>query len=174
MIRTLDSLVRNLNKVTYLVGALAISLMMIHVSVHVFCQYVLNAPLPGTILFVSNYYMVAVTFLCLAAVELKGGHISVDVIFCFFPRRLQSVCTGIGLIITIVVFVLLTWQSFNVAQSRRVAGSFEVEYGYRILTWPSFYLVPVGSALFAFTSLVKLLALIMGQAGPATSDRSIS
>ncbi|MFN8682401.1 TRAP transporter small permease [Paracoccus sp. P2] len=162
LIRNLEKAVRGLCNMTYAMGAIAIGLMMVHVVVHVFFQYVVGFPLPGTVLFVANYYMVVVTFICLAAVELKGGHISVDILFGHLPSSVQRVCAGIAYLLTGIVFILLTWQSFTVAQARRTAGTFEVEYGYKILLWPSYYLVPIGAALFAFTALVKLLGLVSG------------
>jgi hypothetical protein len=32
---------------------------------------------------------------------------------------------------------LLTWQSFIAAETRRAAGTFEVEYGIKIILWLS-------------------------------------
>ncbi|QLH13012.1 TRAP transporter small permease [Paracoccus pantotrophus] len=162
MIGNLEKVVRGLSNITYALGAVAIGLMMVHVVLHVFFQYILGFPLPGTVLFVANYYMVVVTFICLAAVELKGGHISVDILYSHLPLKLQRFFAGIACLLTAIVFALLTWQSFSVAQTRRAAGTFEIEYGYKILLWPSYYLVPIGAALFAFTALVKLLALASG------------
>lgn len=148
--------------------------MMVHVVIHVLSQYLLNYPLPGTILFVSNYYMVAATFLCLAAVELKGGHIAVDLVHSHFPGWLQTACQAVALALTALVFTLLTWQSFIAAEARRSAGSFEIEYGVRIVLWPSYYLVPLGAGLLALTAAVKLIVLLGGTRAepPVTRDRA--
>ena len=163
MIGILESAIRRLSHVTYVIGAVAIGLMMLHVSVHVFFQYVLSDPLPGTMLFVSNYYMVAVTFICLAAVELKGGHISVDILFVLLPKKARRFLGCVAYLISTVMFVLLTWQSFLVAEARRAAGTFEIEYGITILIWPSYYLMPIGTGLFACTVLIKLLKLALDE-----------
>lgn len=166
MFQQLDKIVRVLSQTTYVIGTIMIGLMMIHVVVHVFFQYVLNDPLPGTILFVSNYYMVVVTFLCLGAVELKGGHISVDLLYSHFSSHAQRICSIVASLITVVIFALLTWQSFVVAEARRTAGTFEIEYGVKILIWPSYYIVTIGSAIFVFFATVRLVHLIAGVPEP--------
>lgn len=173
MLDSLDRAIRLVCTGTYALGGAVIGLMMVHVTLHVFCQYVLNWPLPGTILFVSNYYMVVVTFLCLAAVELKDGHISVDLVTNHLPARLRRVLAGVAQAFTAVVFFLLTWQSLIVAETTREAGAFEMEYGLKILIWPSYYLVPLGSALFALTALTRLIFLMLGRdlAGTPASER---
>jgi TRAP-type C4-dicarboxylate transport system permease small subunit len=170
LLHHLSRTVRRLSDLAYVIGSVAIALMMLHVVVHVLSQYLLNYPLPGTILFVSNYYMVAVTFLCLAAVELKGGHISVDLLYSRFPVWLRHICSAIALSVTATVFTLLTWQSFIAAEARRAAGTFEVEYGIKIILWPSYYLVPAGAALLTVTAVVKLICLLGGH--PDTLSRS--
>lgn len=175
MLDTLDRAIRLVCTGTYAIGGAIIGLMMVHVSLHVFCQYVLNWPVPGTILFVSNYYMVVVTFLCLAAVELKDGHISVDLVTNHLPQGVRRFFAGIAQAFTAVVFVLLTLQSLIVADRAREAGAFELEYGLKILIWPSYYIVPFGSALFALTALTRLLLLVSGRADAVArrSERSV-
>lgn len=149
--------VRWTSAVTHALGSVAIGLMMVHVSVHVFFQYALGYPLPGTYLFVSHYYMVVVTFLCLGAVELRGGHISVDILTNAMPLKARRHLDVVARLLTVIVFILLAWQSAIVAEARRAAGSFQVEYGLKILIWPSYYIVPIGAALFALVAFVKLL-----------------
>lgn len=163
MIQVLLKAILWLATITHAIGAVAIGLMMLQVTLHVFFQYVFSYPLPGTYLFVSNYYMVVVTFLCLAAVEMRDGHISVDILANVLPEGVRRSLACLSQFLIFGVFSLLTWQSWAVAESRRVVGTFEIEYGIKILLWPSYYVVPVGSALFAFVALVKLLAILSGQ-----------
>jgi TRAP-type C4-dicarboxylate transport system permease small subunit len=163
MLDTLDRAIRLICTGTYALGGAFIGLMMVHVALHVLFQYAFNFPLPGTVLFVSNYYMVVVTFLCLGAVELKDAHISVDLVTNHLPPSVRRFLAGVAQAFTATVFVLLTWQSLIVAEAAREAGTFELEYGLKIMIWPSYYIVPLGSALFALTSLTRLLLLVRGR-----------
>lgn len=161
--RILVGLARKLCDATYSIGALAVGLMMIQVTAHVFFQYVLSYPLPGTYLFVSNYYMVVITFLCLAAVELKDAHVSVDILFSRMSPGWQRLSLGLSQFVTALISALLTWQSLIVANARHAAGTFEIEYGVKILLWPSYYLVPLGAGLLTIVAVLKLIALILDE-----------
>lgn len=169
-VNMLAAAVRQASQFTYVVGVTAILLMMAHITIHVFFQYVFGYPLPGTMLFVSNYYMVIVTFLCLAAVQIRNGHISVDVFVHLLSARAQRVLTGLSSLLSTVIFSLLAWQGFLVAESRRVSGAFEIEYDIKFLIWPTFYVVPVGAGLMALVCAVQLLALILDE--PMTAEEN--
>jgi TRAP-type C4-dicarboxylate transport system permease small subunit len=162
MLKTVKHLIDRTNRLAYIGGAIAVGLMMVQVTAHALAQFVFSYPLPGTVFFISNYYMVVVTFLCIGAVQLRGGHISVDLFTNLLPVQTKRVLTGLSYLITLVVFFLLAWQGFLVAESRRVAGTFELEYDIKFLIWPSYYLVPIGAALMVVTVLYQFIQLVLG------------
>ena len=47
---------------TTLIGGLAIALMMLHITADVVLRFLFSSPPPGTITYVSNYYMVIAAF----------------------------------------------------------------------------------------------------------------
>lgn len=159
MIKFLQTVAEKASSLTYIAGAIAISLMMLQVTAHVISQYFFSFPLPGTILFVGNYYMVAVSFLCLAAVSQRDGHIAVDLVYNLFPKPVRTFFSALSYALTTVIFSLLAGQSFLVAEASRASGTFEMEYGIKIVLWPSYYFIPIGSALMAFVTLVKFISL---------------
>jgi TRAP-type C4-dicarboxylate transport system permease small subunit len=174
MFNQLDKVVHWLTQLTYLVGAVSVGLLMVHITLHVILQHFFGFPLPGTMLFVSNYYMVVVTFLCLAAVERKDRHISVDLLTNVMPVGMRKVFFMLAYTISILVFSVLARQSLVVANSRREVGAFELEYGVRFIQWPSYYLVPIGAALMVIVLFLKLLSLIAGQLPePATGEPAL-
>ena len=67
--KAIDRMIDLLSFVFMAIAAIALTLMMGHVTVDVAGKYLLNAPVPVTLEMVSNYYMVAVVFLPLAAAE---------------------------------------------------------------------------------------------------------
>lgn len=149
---------RNLNRLmhmTYVIGAICIALMMIHVTVHILSLYLFSFPLPGTYLVVASYYMVIVTFLCMGLAEHKGAHISVDFVYDAMPSGLRKLSSAISTVLTIGVFAAMGWRGLESALSKTQSGSYDLEYGIKFLTWPSYYLVPVGSALVVLVVLMK-------------------
>ena len=76
--------------------AILLGLMTVLTFVNVILRYVFNAPLNGTILFVSTFYMVAIAFLPLALVEQGDNHISVELLFDRFPGGLRRALMILG------------------------------------------------------------------------------
>jgi TRAP-type C4-dicarboxylate transport system permease small subunit len=149
---------------TTLVGALAVMLMMLHITVDVVSKYLTGMPMPGTITVVSNYYMIVVAFLPLAYTERNNGHISVEVLVEHFrpaPKHLLNILT---LVFTAIVFGMLTWQSVIEAGRSYRSGTFMIEQDAKLLIWPARYLLPLGCGLMTLTLAVKaVIALTRGR-----------
>ena len=156
-----DKLLRVMIAVYGAVGAAAIFLMMLHITADVIGKFIFNRPLPGTTPIVSQYYMVVAAFLPLAIVERLTGHISVEVLFTAFPRRLRAVLTLCATALGSVVFAAMTWTSWNEALKKYAMGSFSYEQGVKILIWPTHFIVPAGTALITLVLLWRLAAFLM-------------
>lgn len=155
MQNVLNRTLNRLMQLTYIVGAISVALMMIHLTVHIVSLYLFSFPLPGTYLIIANYYMVIVTFLCMGLAEYKGAHISVDFVYDAMPAGLKRVADAITLVLTVGVFSAMGWRGLESAISKTRAGSYDLEYGIKFLTWPSYYLVPVGCGLVVLVVLMK-------------------
>lgn len=142
---------------TMIIGAAAVALMMLHISIDVVAKYILRVPMPGTITVVSNYYMIIVSFLPLAFTERRNAHISVEVLVEHFPMNTQRGLNVLSLIICALVFGALAWQSFIEANRAFAVGTFEIEMDRKVPTWPSRYLLPLGCALMTVTLVVKIV-----------------
>ena len=148
---------------TTAIGALAVALMMLHITVDVAAKYILQVPMPGTITVVSNYYMVLVVFLPLAFTERRNGHISVEVLTTQFSARPQRILSIFGMVFAALIFAALAWQGWIEAERAQKVGSFQIEQGQKLLIWPARYLVPIGCGLIVITLIAKLtLALRRG------------
>jgi len=126
----------------------------------------LARPLPGTTLIVSDYYMVACAFLPLAYAQAMDGHISMDAAAHLAPRRAQYHMAGFALLIAVAVFALLTWTATQDALTKYRINSFSIEFGTRIPTWPSYFLLPAGCALMTLISALRLLEYALGRLAP--------
>lgn len=133
-------------------------LMMCHVVLDVFCKYVLNAPIEGTIETVAGYYMVVVVFFPFAYVAHKERHITVDLFTRALSRRSLLTLDGIVGLFTFAYMAVFTWQTVVEAIAR--TRQLEIwETGTKIIPiWPSRWLLPIGCgamAIYVFYHMVR-------------------
>lgn len=167
-----DRLLRAAIAVYGAVGAAAIFLMMLHITADVIGKFVFNFPLPGTIPIVSQYYMVIAAFLPLAMVERMTGHISVEILFNTFPRTLRSLLTVFSIALGIVIFAALTWATWGEAVKKYDIGAFSYEQGVKVPVWPSYFILPAGTALLVLVLVWQLFALLLRVDRNTDDDRS--
>lgn len=148
-----------------LVGGIALVLMMVHVTIDVAGKYFLNAPVPVTLEMVSNYYMVAVVFLPLAAVELRGDHIHVELLYARLPRLARRLMDLLAYGLGLFFFGLLTEAAWVVAVRKFEVGEF-IMGSYSVVVWPSRFLVPAGAALIALLLALKLARSLVALVRP--------
>ncbi len=164
--KTVFAVTNRLVTLAMIVAGIAVVLMMLHVSLDVLTRPFLSRPLPGTTLIVSDYYMVACAFLPLAYAQAMDGHISMDALAHLAPRRTQYHMAGVALLIAVAVFALLTWTATHDALTKYRINSFSIEFGTRIPTWPSYFLLPAGCALMTLISALRLLEYALGRLAP--------
>lgn len=148
---------------TSTVAGIMVLLLVGHVTLDVVMRFVFNTPLNATILYVSAFYMVAIAFLPLAAVEQRDGHIAVELLVEKFPRKIQTFLTGTALLLTIIVTTTVAIRTGDEALAKYLGGSFSIEAGGKIITWPTYLALPLGFGLMAVVSSWKFICLLMGR-----------
>lgn len=154
-------LARTINVTTW-VGMIAILLMMVQITVDVAGKFLFNTPIPATISMVSSYYMVIAAFVPLALVETRNGHITVEVLTEFFPMRTQYHLYSWTYLLSAGVFGALAYRSWGEAGKAQNSGTFMVEHGIKIITWPSYYLLPIGAGLMTIVLVYRWLIYMTG------------
>ena len=149
-------------KLTSVVGLIAVGLMMTHITIDVIGKFIFNTPIPATIALVSNYYMVVVAFLAMAFAETRNGHITVEVLTELFPMRVQRHLYSWSYLISATVYGLLTYRSWGEAVRAQAAGTFIMEQSTKLLTWPSYYLLPIGAGLMTVVVIYRFLIYLTG------------
>lgn len=147
------------------IAALALLLMMLHVTADVFGKYVFNAPIPGTAEVVASYYMVAAVFLPLAWVEIREGSIIVELIYQMFGRRAKTFCLLIATTLSALFYGGLAWLSFAPAIQAWRIGEI-VEGAWRVVIWPTKFLLPLGLALACLVMVLRMIDIISGSYRP--------
>lgn len=147
---------------TLVVGLIAVGLMMIHITLDVAGKFLLNEPIPATIALVSNYYMVVVAFLAIAFAETRNGHITVEVLTELFPMRVQRHLYSWSYLISALIYGLLTVRTWEEAVRAHNTGTFIMEQSTKLITWPSYYLLPIGCGLMVLVVLYRFALYLTG------------
>ena len=135
-------------------AALAVLAVLLTITVDVGMKALFNAPFSNTIELVSYYYMVPLTFLPIVMLEVRREHIDTDIFFRFFPRPLKRLARLISGAITVGIYGLLAWYTFEQALKSTATG--ELAMGVNLLPiWPVRWILPV------VFSLATLIATVM-------------
>ena len=138
-------------------------LLVCHVTIDVAMRFVFETPLNATILYVSAFYMVAIAFLPLAAVEEKDSHIAVELLVERFPTRVQSVIAVFASLITFIVTATVAVRTGQEAMAKYATGSYSIEAGGKIITWPTYFVLPLGFGLMALVAPWKIYGMVTGR-----------
>ena len=151
------------------VAALAVMAMMVHVTLDIVLRYLFDAPLTGTITFVSHYYMVFLVCLPLAFVERMDGHIAVDVVTERMPERWSYHLRHIALLPSAAVVGLVAYATWDEAASKFERGVFIMENDMQVPIWIGYFALPLGYGLMGLYLLLKFAAYTQGR--PITHGR---
>ena len=148
----------------------AVIVMMVHVCIDVIGKYVFNAPVPGTITIVTQYYMPLLTFLPLAWVHRARGHIAVEVAARHFPGRLQHHLHYSAILLGILIFGLLAFTTLQEALQKQAINTFTMEQRIRVVTWPGYFFPVLGYGLVTLAMLIEYIAYLTGRAPQEVID----
>lgn len=137
-------------------GAIATVMLMLHVFADVMMRNLYNRPIPATFEVVTNYYMIALAFIPLAWVEKSGGMVQVEVINGALSPGMLRVSDAFVALISAVIYAVLAWVTWNVAIRNTGIGSYVMTNQIRVPTWPAYWLPPLGFALAAGISALRL------------------
>ncbi|MBM1143040.1 TRAP transporter small permease [Alcanivorax sp. ZXX171] len=166
---------RFLSRITNLIsiiGGLAISLMMLHISFDVAGRYFFNTPIPGTITVVSYYYMSIAAFVPLAFAEQKDAHISVEVITEHMPAWMRGNLERLAMLCSLVIFSLLAVRTYIEAGKKQDMGASIVQGNSDISIWVTYYMLPLGCGLMALVVLYKLIVSFAPQRNGLDRERA--
>lgn len=143
-------------------GAIATVMLMLHVGTDIVMRNIWNAPIPGTWEIVTHYYMVALAFIPLAWVEKTGGMVQVEVINGALSPRMRWLSDLLVAVIAVAIYGTLAWVTWQAAVSRTNVGAFVLANQTRIITWPAYWLPPLGFGLAALSVALRGLKLARG------------
>ena len=157
--RALDALTQFL----VVVSGVVISLMALHIVADVAGRYIFRAPLPGTVEFVSRYYMVVLVFLPLALVQRRDTHFVAGLFTDNLRAPIKQRLIAVTQVAMAVVAGLLAWCGVSAAEYATRTGEQVQAAEFVIMSWPGRWLVPLGFALMALQALINALRLFAGR-----------
>lgn len=158
--------IRSVDRVLMVLAAIGLMAMMLHISLDILSDLLFNAPIAVTSAYVTQYYMIAVAFLPLAAAEYRSNHIGVDLMVNKLPAGPKRGLHLAVLLITLGVYLLLTAQSWEQASKKLAIDAFIMEQNTRVSVWPSFYILPVSFGVVSLLIAVKFVFCLIGKAEP--------
>jgi TRAP-type C4-dicarboxylate transport system permease small subunit len=136
--------------------------MAVHIVADISGRYLFRAPLPGTVEFVSRYYMVILVFLPLALVQQRDGHFVAGLFTDNLPLPIKQKLIAVIHVAMALVALLLAWRGVTAAQHATSTGEQVQAAEFVIMTWPGRWLVPLGLGLMALQALVNAARLFAG------------
>ena len=149
-----------IDRVTVVTAIVAILTMTCLVTVSVIGRYFFSLPIPGDLVF-SEFLMVFVVFLPLAAVQAKREHVFVT----FFTDRMKNdakvVMETIGVIIGLIIFTIIALATMSDFQYAWVNGTY-TEGEIELPEAPPRFVVAFGISLFAVRLFVDAVRSVIG------------
>jgi len=137
-----------------ILGTLAI------VSFEVIARYIFNSPTQSS-LEITEYFLVAMGFLPLAAISRAKGHVAVDLMTAQLPVTGQRVCQVLVLLVTLTFACLVAWFGLDMtwhAYASNTASSSLLSFP----MWIAYLGIPLGFFALAVDSIWQL-ANLLGQ-----------
>ena len=159
----MTSLVTSVSRGLTYVAMVIMFVMTLHVAGSVALRLATNRDIPLTLEITADYYMVALTFIPLAMIDLAQRHIRAEFLAALLPNAVQYV---LGILIRLAMLgylALLTWRSTLNAIGRTQAGDAKITIIGSFPTWPARWIVPFGLAVACLAALVLLVRALRGR-----------
>ncbi len=129
--------------------------MMLLTAADVLLRMMLRRSMVGAIEIESNYFMAAIVFLPLAfGMVARQGHIRLDFVISHFPPRLRLCLEIAGLVLSLSVYLLITW--YGAAGGIHAWRSGDTMVNIALPTWPGRALVAVGGGVLCLQMMIRI------------------
>lgn len=131
-------------------------------------RFVFNNPLNGVREIVANS-IVIIVFLQAGYAIRSRSMLSADFLVNLFPPWLKRITLAFGYLLGVAFFALIIWGGWRFAIDSWVGGEFEGEGALRVPSWPTRFIILIGSALAIFNYIVVAYLDVVR---PSTADET--
>jgi TRAP-type C4-dicarboxylate transport system permease small subunit len=145
---------RTVENVLLVICACVLMDLMLLSAADVIGRFFFDKPITGTYE-ISTIMMGAVVLLGWAYTQRSGGHVTVDMFYDKFPQKMKWITTLIVLVLSLALFITITWKSWIVAMNYTADGR-----TFKVLDAPSgptYFLVPVGGFFICLEMILSLI-----------------
>lgn len=157
MFRFLENIVLWLAQFSFFVGALAMVLMMLHISADVAARTLFGSSMPGTLEITAEWYMIAIVYMPLALLALRDQHIAVDLFTHNLSKRVQHGLRAVMAVIALGFFYYWAEASLDLALKKTKRLSFLDSGLLQIPTWPVYWGCFVAVVLLMLATVVVIV-----------------
>ncbi|MBW1997557.1 MAG: TRAP transporter small permease [Deltaproteobacteria bacterium] len=143
--------------ILYVAGAVAICALFLLMFGDVSGRFLFNSPIKGATE-VSEYLLVAITFLSLGYAQLKGTHIRMESLVTRMPRRAREILEPLLLALAAAFFVIMAVQMGERAYMDWKANILLSRTVVRLPVWWKSMIGALGCALLVTSLLMQLLS----------------
>lgn len=161
-----------IDRAAIVIAVAAIVIMTLLICISVIGRYLLSLPIPGDLV-LSEFLMVFIAFLPLAAVQASREHVFVTIFTDWMSNRAKVVLETIGVVVGLVIFTIIAAAIFTDFHHAWSIGAY-TEGDVELPEAPPRFIVFLGIALFAVRLLVdavqSVIGLVTGEAHAARSE----
>lgn len=103
----------------------------------------------------TEFMLVIIVLTSIGYTQVKGEHISIDILVSKFSPRVRAIIDSITNFLSLVIFILVTWQSIRYAQL--LYASHDVSGVLRLPVYPFLIVVAAGTFMFCLAMLTTFL-----------------
>ncbi|TDE35651.1 TRAP transporter small permease [Antarcticimicrobium sediminis] len=161
----------------FAVGGACMVAMMVHIFADVLLRGLFSMPLTGTLEIVSSYYMVAVSFMPLAALELSRDLVFVEVFTQRMSLRRRRAMDAFARLLSLLAMGLIALSAGQYALKQTKRGEFMDVVYFDLPIWPTRWIAAVGFGLAAFAAIAVFIRTLRdrlhGASEPAPEQSAI-
>jgi len=135
------------------VSAMGLVLIMLLGTSDMLLRVVLQSPLLGTYE-ITQYLMVFVVFGALAYTAVHDGHVTIDWITLFLPKRTQAIVDSVAHLLGILLFAAVAWQC--AVQGYEMLSKHQTSFTLGIPIYPFLWVGALGSIALDIVLLLKV------------------
>jgi TRAP-type C4-dicarboxylate transport system permease small subunit len=139
------------------IAAVFLLIMMVLTVFNVIIRHPFHS-IPGIVEIVS-FSFVIVVFFGLAYTTIKKAHVEVDLVVTRFPIKTQTIIGIFTGILSLGIWVLITWQSSVYGLDQILGGEFEPVLGYPVA--PFRIILVIGCIMLCLVLLIDLVKLVL-------------
>ncbi|NWG01650.1 MAG: TRAP transporter small permease subunit [Syntrophaceae bacterium] len=150
----LDQFTRSLSRSLEWVGVIGILLMFLVNFIDVVGSKLFLWPFPGSVEIISFSQIIAIAP-AIAITLILGRHIRVEFIIDRFPKRIRATISSFSSFLSLILFVLILWQSYLYGMSLQKSG--EIGSTSYLPFYPFAYLIALCSIPVCLAFLIEVL-----------------